>query len=112
VATTTPPPAPTRRLVEIIREGLAALIEFVYAGRMLSKLRSWLSNLPFVGRIFWKVLVAVAVLVVIAWVVVVSVSYYEIKPADYGGSTIAGIIFAYLVHLWLLPEEESPSSDE
>ena len=71
-----------------------------------------LSKLPFVGRIFWKVLIAVAVLVVIAWVVVVSVSAYEMKPADYGGSTISGIIFAYLVHLWLLPEEEPPSGDE
>ena len=67
---------------------------------------------PFVGRIFWKVLLVVAVLVVIAWVVVTRVSDYKIKSADYGGSTISGIIFAYLVHLWLLPEEEPPPGDE
>ncbi len=66
---------------------------------------------PFVGRIFWKVLVVVAVLVVIAWVVVTRVTEYKITPADYGGSTISGIIFAYLVHLWLLPEKDAPSDE-
>ncbi len=71
-----------------------------------------LSKLPFVGRIFWKVLIAVAVLVLIAWAVIGRVTDYEMKPADYGGSMISGVIFTYLVHLWLLPEEEPPSSDE
>lgn len=71
------------------------------------------SKLPFVGRIFWKTLVGVAVLAVVAWVVVLSVSDYEMNPADYGGSVISGIILAYLIHLWLLPEpEEEPADDE
>ena len=76
-----------------------------YADRMKGRL-------PFTGRIFWKVLVVVAVLIVIAWAVIVRVTEYKITSADYGGSTISGIIFAYLVHLWLLPEEDSPSKEE
>ena len=69
-------------------------------------------KLPFVSRIFWKVLVAVAALAVVSWTVIVKVTDYEITPADYGGSTISGLIFAYLVHLWLLPQEEPPSNGE
>ena len=69
-------------------------------------------KLPFVTRIFWKVLAAVAVLVVIAWAVIVKVFDYEITATDYGGSAISGVIFAYLVHLWLLPEEDSPPNGE
>lgn len=65
-------------------------------------------KLPFVGRIFWPVLVVVAVLAVVAWVVVCKITGYEMQSQDYGGSVISGIIFAYLVHLWLLPEEEEP----
>ena len=66
-------------------------------------------KLPFVGHIFFKVLVSVAVLAVIAWVVVVRVTDYEMQAQDYGGTVISGLIFAYLIHLWLLPEEEPPS---
>lgn len=69
-------------------------------------------KLPFVIRIFWKVLAAVAILVAIAWVVIVKVTDYEITAADCGGSAISTIIFAYLVHLWLLPEEGSPPDGE
>ena len=76
-----------------------------YAGSMKGKL-------PFAGRVFWKVLVVVAVLIVIAWAVIVRVTEYKMTSADYGGSTISGIIFAYLVHLWLLPEKDSPSKEE
>ena len=65
-------------------------------------------KLPFVIRIFWKVLAAVVILVALAWAVIVIVTDYKITAADYGGSVICTIIFAYLVHLWLLPEEDSP----
>jgi hypothetical protein len=40
---------------------------------------------------------------------VVRVTDYQMKSADFGGSIVAGIIFSYLVHLWLLPEEEPPA---
>jgi hypothetical protein len=71
-----------------------------------------LGKLPFVGRIFWKTLVGVIVFGVVAWVIVLNVSDYEMIPADWGGSIISGIILAYLVHLWLLPEEEDEPVDE
>lgn len=71
-------------------------------------------KLPFIGRIFWKVFVVVVVLIVTAWVVVVKGFDYVMQPQDYPGSIISGIIFVYLVHLWLLPEETSgvPTDDE
>lgn len=72
---------------------------------------AWIFKLPFVGRIFWKVLAAVAILVLAGWYLIPKLIDYEITPADYGGSTISGLIFTYLVHLWLLPAEE-PASDE
>ena len=65
-----------------------------------------MSKLPFVARIFWPTLAAVIVLAIAAWWAVVSFTDYEMIPADYGGSIISGIIFAYLVHLWMLPAEE------
>lgn len=71
-----------------------------------------LGKLPFIGRIFWKTLVGVAVLAVVAWVIVLNVTDYEMIPADWGGSIISGIILAYLVHLWLLPEDEDAPADE
>lgn len=70
-----------------------------------------MGKLPFEGRIFWKVLPTVYVLVVVAWVLVVRFSDYAMKPADYGGSFIASTIFAYLVHLWLLPGEYEYEED-
>lgn len=69
-----------------------------------------LRKLPFLGRIFWKVLVIVAVLVVVAWIVMVKAFGYVMQPQDYWGSAISGLIFVYLVHLWLLPEE--PPGDD
>ncbi len=63
-------------------------------------------KLPFAGRIFWKVLVVMAVLAVVSWIVIVKVTEYQMQSQDYGGSIISGVIFAYLVHLWLLPKEE------
>ena len=71
-----------------------------------------IGKLPFVGRIFWKVLAIVAVLVVVAWWVIVRVTDYKIESQDYGGSFICTILFAYLVHLWLLPQDDlSPGDD-
>lgn len=69
-------------------------------------------KLPFVGRIFWKVLIVVAGLVVVAWVITVKGFGYTMQPQDYPGSAISGVILAYLVHLWLLPEEDAPHADE
>jgi hypothetical protein len=67
---------------------------------------------PFTGRIFWPVLIVVAVLVVVAWLVAVKGFGYEMQAQDYPGSAISGAIFAYLVHLWLLPEEDHPPERE
>ncbi len=64
-----------------------------------------LKNLPFNRGIFWKVLPAVYVLVIVGWMVVVRFAEYEMASADYGGSFISSTILAYLVHLWLLPGE-------
>jgi hypothetical protein len=75
------------------------------------------SRVPFVGRIFWKVLPVVLVLVVIGFAIAVRFFDYEIMRADYGGALISSVILSYLVHLWLLPgpyqspEDEPPSDD-
>lgn len=65
-----------------------------------------MSRLPFVGRVFFKTLIVVAILVVATWWAVIYFGFYdEMTPADYGGTFISTILFAYLVHLWLLPAE-------
>ena len=64
-----------------------------------------MKKLPFEAGIFWKVLPTVYVLVVVAWVLIVRFTDYEMKPADYGGSFISATIFGYLLHLWMLPGE-------
>ena len=69
------------------------------------RLKDMLGKLPFLGRIFWKVLVIVAVLMVVGWIVTVKAFGYVMQSQDYPGSAISGLIFVYLVHLWLLPEE-------
>jgi len=69
-------------------------------------------KLPFIARIFWKVLAVVALLIMIAWIIAVKVFTYEMQPQDYPGSAISGVIFAYLVHLWLMPEETTPPSSK
>lgn len=65
-------------------------------------------KLPFLRRIFWTVLVVVGVLGVAAWAVAIKAFAYEMQSQDYGGSVITWVIFSYLVHLWLLPEEQPP----
>ena len=79
--------------------------------------QAMIRKLPFVWRIFWKVLVTVVVLVLVAWFLVTRLSDYKMTAADYGGSTICTVLLAYLVHLWLLPPEdtgpgENPPHDE
>lgn len=71
-----------------------------------------MSNIPFDRGLFWKVLPAVYVLVIIVWVVVVKLTEYEIQSTDYGGSFLASTIFAYLIHLWLLPGEYEEYDDD
>jgi len=62
-----------------------------------------LGKLPFVAGLFWKTLVVVVVLVVVTWFLIVRLTGYQITAADYGGTTISTVLFAYLVHLWLMP---------
>jgi len=62
-----------------------------------------MGKLPFVPRIFWSVLVVVATLIAAAFVVLAYCTSYERTTTDMVGSTISGLIFTYLVHLWLLP---------
>lgn len=63
-------------------------------------------KLPFVPSIFFKTFVVVTILVVAVWWFVLHFGFYEaMTPADYGGTVISGILFTYLVHLWLLPAE-------
>lgn len=69
-------------------------------------------RIPFVGRIFWKVLALMAILLVVGWVAIPRVIDYEITAADYGGSSITALILSYLVHLWLLPGPDSRSDGE
>lgn len=60
-------------------------------------------KLPFVAGLFVKTLMVVSILVVITWYVIVKFFGYEMIAADYGGSVISTVLFAYLVHLWMLP---------
>lgn len=71
-----------------------------------------MSKLPFVASIFWKVLVSVAVLIVLTFVVFVKFFDYELSITDTGGATITGLIFSYLVHLWMLPAEQLHPDEE
>lgn len=74
-------------------------------------------RLPFVGRIFWKILPIVAILVVVGfWVSIKFFGYEKVTTADKVGSTISAILLAYLLHLWMLPAEKlggggGPSED-
>lgn len=69
-------------------------------------------RLPFIASIFWKILAVVALLIVVAWAIAVKIFGYEMQPQDYPGSAISGVIFAYLVHLWLMPEETNPPDSQ
>jgi len=71
-----------------------------------------MGKLPFAAGIFWKTLAVVIVLVVVAWWLIVRITGYQITPADYGGTTISAGLFAYLVHLWLLPGDRLHQEDD
>ena len=65
-----------------------------------------MSKLPLDFGVFWKTLAVVVVLVVAAWWVAIRFEFYEaMTPADYVGTTISTILFAYLLHLWILPAD-------
>lgn len=65
-------------------------------------------KLPFVGRIFWKILPAVFALAFLVFFVAIRFFEYELTNADVGGSIISGVLLSYLLHLWTLPAEEFP----
>lgn len=69
-------------------------------------------KLPFVPRIFWTVLAIVATLTVLTFVILVKFTEYERTTTDTVGATISGIIFSYLLHLWLLPGDYPPEEDD
>ncbi len=74
-----------------------------------------MSKLPFVGRTFWKTLAVVGVLVVVVWIVALRLLYKEgqgMTPADWVGTVISTILFAYLIHLWLLPVKDHHPKDD
>lgn len=70
-----------------------------------------MSKLPFEGRIFFKVLPIVLVLLAVALWVMHRVNG-ELTGADKVMGPLSAIILAYLVHLWLLPGEEPPPDDD
>ncbi len=72
-----------------------------------------MSKLPFIPSLFFKTLVAVVLVVVGTWALVLKMGWYEeMTPADYGGTTISTILFAYLVHLWLMPMDDLPEDGD
>jgi hypothetical protein len=68
-------------------------------------------KLPFVGRIFFKVLAAVLIFLLAVYGFCRWTGYYEVTTTDIVGASMSGLIFCYLVHLWLLPGEEPPEED-
>ena len=69
-------------------------------------------KLPFAGRVFWKVLAVVFILVVLAFAYFLGYTDYELATRDIVGSLISLVILSYLVHLWLLPGEHAQPQDE
>ena len=73
-----------------------------------------MSKLPFTPRIFFKTLAVVVVIVIVAWVISLRLFYKEdegMTPADWFGTVVSTLLFAYLVHLWLL-SADGPQTDE
>jgi len=71
----------------------------------VAELTKPMGKLPFVARIFWKVFALVAILIVLTFFIFIRFTEYERTVTDTVGATISGLIFVYLVHLWLLPAE-------
>ena len=65
--------------------------------------RESMGKLPFVAGLFFKTLAVVVVLVVLTWFLVVRFGGYTMTAADYGGTSISTVLFAYLIHLWAMP---------
>lgn len=61
-----------------------------------------MSNLPFVPRIFFRVFVAVLVLLLLGFWITVRI-YGEITTTNIVGASISAVILVYLIHLWLIP---------
>ncbi len=57
-------------------------------------------HLPFVPRVFFKVLAITMSLVLVGFVIAL-LAYGEITNVDLVGSLISAPLFAYLIHLWL-----------
>lgn len=70
-----------------------------------------MGKLPFIPRIFWTVLLIVAVLIVATFAILPKFTSYERTTTDMVGAAISGLIFSYLVHLWLLPGDADPDED-
>jgi len=64
--------------------------------------RNDMAKLPLAPRVFVKVLVVILVALGIAYVTVIWIAG-SISTTDVVGSAISAILFAYLVHLWLVP---------
>ena len=64
-------------------------------------------DLSFLTGLYFKTLAVLAVLVAGTWTLVRVLSDYEVTNADFGGTIISSLIFAYLVHLWIMPIDDS-----
>ncbi len=74
-----------------------------------------MSKLPFSPGIFFKTLAIIVVLVAVAWVVALRLFYKEdegMTPADWVGTVISTVLFAYLIHLWVLPADSLHTDEE
>ncbi len=71
-----------------------------------------MGKLPFVGRIFFKTLVCVAVIASIGIWAYIKFAEYEVTSADRFGAPVTGILLSYLIHLWLLPADVLQGDDD
>lgn len=69
-------------------------------------------RIPFVGRIYWKILPVVLGLLIASFWIAIAFFGYEMTRADGPGSLISAVIFSYLLHLWILPAEAYDEYDE
>jgi len=66
-----------------------------------------MSKFPLVPKTFVKVLAVVLLLVAIGFAIVIWIAG-KISTTDVVGTLISAVIFAYLVHLYLIPGEDQP----
>ena len=60
---------------------------------------------PLVPGVFVKALIGVLTLVIIVFAIVIWIRG-SVDPVDVGGALISAVIFAYLVHLYMIPDQE------